>query len=81
MLGHDGVYRSFDGARNILDAVALSPTQIKKILDQMPWNQKTEERFRGVDGQKTLSLPYLLSFPFLSSVAVAYNRLNASYDG
>jgi hypothetical protein len=32
MLGHDDVYRSFD------DAVALSPTQIKQILDRMPWD-------------------------------------------
>jgi hypothetical protein len=55
MLGHDDVYRSFDGARNVLDAVALSPTQIKQILDRMPWDQETEERFQGVDGRKALS--------------------------
>jgi len=50
-LGSDGVFRSFDSNRDVVDAIALSPQQIKKILDQMPWDKETEEKFRGVDGR------------------------------
>ncbi len=50
-------YRFFNGVRNVLDAVALSPAQIKQMLERMPWDQETEERFEGVDGRKVLSLP------------------------
>lgn len=37
MLAHDGVMRSFDGTyeRNVIDAVAFSPAQIKSFL-QVP---------------------------------------------
>ncbi|KAH9222371.1 hypothetical protein DL95DRAFT_381197 [Leptodontidium sp. 2 PMI_412] len=54
-LGHDGVMRSFDGTyeRNVIDAVGLSPAQIKSFLDHfpVPWSQETEDMYRGVDGR------------------------------
>jgi len=57
MLGSDGVMRSFSGpsTRDVLDAVALSPAQIKQYLDRTSWSQETEDRFRGVDGRKVTS--------------------------
>lgn len=61
-VGRDGVFRSFDGQRNVVDAIALSPQQIKKMLDRMPWDQETEEKFRGIDGRAVrLLLPVILS--------------------
>ncbi|KAK0114001.1 hypothetical protein ONS95_014244 [Cadophora gregata] len=58
MLGHDGVMRSFDGSyeRNVVDAVAFSPAQIKNFLDRFPepWSQETEDKFRGVDGRNVV---------------------------
>lgn len=50
----DGVLRSFDGPfeRNVIDAVGLSPTQIKQMLDMYPWTQEKEDMYRGVDGRK-----------------------------
>ena len=55
-LGGDGVLRSFDGSydRNVLDAVCFSPSQIKQLLDKMPWSQEKEDEFRGVDGRKVV---------------------------
>lgn len=50
--------RSFSGpaTRNVLDAVGLSPAQIKRYLDNSgePWSQETEDKFRGVDGRKVI---------------------------
>ena len=56
MLGDDGVMRSFTGpsTRDVLDAVPLSPAQIKQYLDMRPWTQEAEDRFRGVDGRKVV---------------------------
>lgn len=53
-LGGDGVLRSFDGPyeRNVIDAVGLSPYQIKQLLDTRPWSQEQEDKFRGVNGRK-----------------------------
>lgn len=36
----------------IYDAVPLSPEMMKILLDQEPWSQEKEDRFRGVDGRK-----------------------------
>jgi len=56
MLCDDGVMRFFTGpsTRDVLDAVPLSPTQIKQYLDLGPWTQEQEDRFRGVDGRKVV---------------------------
>ncbi|KAK5633863.1 hypothetical protein RRF57_009577 [Xylaria bambusicola] len=46
-LGYDGVLRTFDNERNVLDAVGLNPTQIREYYDglQMP------ERLLAADGR------------------------------
>ncbi|KAI1354000.1 hypothetical protein F5Y01DRAFT_274945 [Xylaria sp. FL0043] len=46
-LGYDGVLRTFDKERNVLDAVGLNPTQIREYYDglQMP------ERLLTADGR------------------------------
>lgn len=46
-LGYDGVLRTFDNERNVLDAVGLNPTQIREYYDglQMP------ERLLTADGR------------------------------
>jgi hypothetical protein len=49
-LGTDGIMRSLTTDRDVIDAVALSPRLIKAHLDRMPFDQKTEDTFRGVDG-------------------------------
>lgn len=53
MLGKDGIYRSLDADRNVVDAVACTPPLIKALLDRMPYDAETEKSFRGVDGTKT----------------------------
>lgn len=50
-LGSDGVFRSFTGSREVIGAVPFSPGLIKALLDRMPFEQETEDRFRGVDGR------------------------------
>jgi hypothetical protein len=52
-LGSDGVLRSFDGPfkHTVIDAVGLSPQQIKELLDKQEWSQSVEDKFRGVDGR------------------------------
>lgn len=35
----------------MIDAVRLSPAQIKESLDRFPFDQAIEDRFRGVDGR------------------------------
>lgn len=50
--------RSFDGTydRNVLNAIALSPAQIKSYLDSfpVPWSQEVEDMHRGVDGRDVI---------------------------
>jgi hypothetical protein len=51
-LGSDGVVRvwHFD-LWHVIDAVGLSPLQIKEWLERRPFDQAQEDRFRGVDGR------------------------------
>ena len=46
-LGYDGVLRTFDKERNIVDAVGLNPTQIREYHDGRPMH----ERFLTADGR------------------------------
>lgn len=46
-LGYDGVLRTFDNERNVLDAVGLNPTQIREYYDGLPM----PERFLTADGR------------------------------
>ena len=50
-LGGDGVFRSFTEPREVIDALPFSPNLIKALLDRMPFEQETENAFRGVDGR------------------------------
>jgi hypothetical protein len=47
-LGYDGVLRTFDAERNVLDAVGLNPTQIREYYEGRP----IPERFLTSDGSK-----------------------------
>lgn len=51
-LGTDGVVRvwHFD-TWEVIDAVGLSPAQIKEWLERRPFDQAKEDKFRGVDGR------------------------------
>ncbi|MAD87975.1 MAG: hypothetical protein CL912_33860 [Deltaproteobacteria bacterium] len=64
-LGSDGVLRSFDGPykHNVIDAIGLSPTQIKELLDSGQWSQETEDKFRGVDGRNVTDPKALFECP------------------
>ncbi|KAM5365721.1 hypothetical protein ACJA88_012457 [Fusarium oxysporum] len=46
-LGYDGVLRTFDAERNILDAIGLNLTQIREYYDGLPM----PERFLTADGR------------------------------
>jgi hypothetical protein len=46
-LGYDGVLRTFDDERNVLDAVGLNPTQIREYYDGLPM----PERLLTADGR------------------------------
>ncbi|KAK3345120.1 hypothetical protein B0H65DRAFT_508888 [Neurospora tetraspora] len=46
-LGYDGVLRTFDAERNVLDAVGLNPAQIREYYDGLP----LPERLRTADGR------------------------------
>ncbi|EWG50716.1 hypothetical protein FVEG_09855 [Fusarium verticillioides 7600] len=46
-LGFDGVLRTFDAERNVLDAVGLNPAQIREYYDGLPM----PERFLTADGR------------------------------
>lgn len=48
-LGYDGVLRTFDNERNVLDAVGLNPTQIREYYDSRPM----PERLLTADGRNT----------------------------
>lgn len=50
-IGEGGVFRNFDGSYNVIDAKRFSPAQIKELLDQMPFDQRVEDKFRDVDGR------------------------------
>ncbi|KAH6970233.1 hypothetical protein DER45DRAFT_590571 [Fusarium avenaceum] len=47
-LGYDGVLRSFDLERNVVDAVGLNPTQILEYYEGVPM----PDRFLTADGRK-----------------------------
>ncbi|WAO97288.1 Hypothetical protein NCS54_01501000 [Fusarium falciforme] len=46
-LGYDGVLRTFDNERNVLDAVGLNPAQIRDYYDGLPM----PERLLTADGR------------------------------
>ena len=46
-LGLDGVLRTFDAERNVLDAVGLNPAQIREYYDGLPLHEK----LRTADGR------------------------------
>lgn len=56
-LGTDVVYRIYhssfyySSSCKIIDAVRLSPAQIKEVLDLRPFDQATEDQFRVIDGR------------------------------
>lgn len=52
-LATDGVLRSFDGDRNVLDYKPLSPDEIALVLDEWPPTLHSQLRrmFYGVDGR------------------------------
>ena len=47
-LGYDGVFRTFDAERNVLDAVGLNPAQIREYYEGRPMPQ----RFLTSDGSQ-----------------------------
>lgn len=51
-LGDDGVFRFLDADRNIHHATPLRPALIKALLDRLPYDEKAEKRYRGVDGTR-----------------------------
>jgi len=46
-LGYDGVLRSFDEERNVVDAIGLNPTQIREYYEDLP----LPKRFLAADGR------------------------------
>ncbi|KAH7305618.1 hypothetical protein BKA65DRAFT_520631 [Rhexocercosporidium sp. MPI-PUGE-AT-0058] len=64
-LGSDGVLRSFSGPykHDVIDAIGLSPRQIKELVDLEPWTQEKEDKFRGVDGRKVTDRQQLFEPP------------------
>lgn len=46
----DGIMRSLTADRDVVNAVPLSSRHIKAFLDRMPFVQKMEDEYRGVDG-------------------------------
>ena len=62
-LGTDGVVRvwHFDNWE-VIDAVRLSPAQIKEWLERKPFDQAKEDTWRGVDG-RGVSEEYLFNPP------------------
>ncbi|KAH7020730.1 uncharacterized protein B0I36DRAFT_320680 [Microdochium trichocladiopsis] len=46
-LGYDGVLRSFDEERNVVDAVGLNPIQIREYYENFP----LPKRFLAADGR------------------------------
>lgn len=64
-MGSDGVLRSFSGPykHDVIDAIGLSPSQIKELLDLRPWSQEIEDKFRGVDGRQVTDYQALSNPP------------------
>ncbi|KAF8863992.1 hypothetical protein BDZ45DRAFT_669922 [Acephala macrosclerotiorum] len=54
VLGTDGVLRGFDDNRTVIDAIRLSPSLIKEMLDRHEWSQEIEDKYCGVDGTKVV---------------------------
>ena len=52
VLGPDGVLRTLTPDCDVIDAIGLPPRLIKAFLDRTPFDQKTEDMFRGADGTK-----------------------------
>ncbi|KAG7422201.1 hypothetical protein Forpe1208_v001854 [Fusarium oxysporum f. sp. rapae] len=46
-LGYDGVLRTFDAERNVLDAIGLNPAQVREYYEGLPM----PERFLTADGR------------------------------
>ncbi len=53
-LGSDGIVHSFDGAyeRNVVDAVGLSPSQIKQMVYRQEWSQRQRISSAALMGEK-----------------------------
>ncbi|KAJ5982398.1 hypothetical protein N7451_012498 [Penicillium sp. IBT 35674x] len=49
-IGTDGVLRSVNLEREVIDAIGLPPRLIKAFLDRFPYNEELEVRFRNSDG-------------------------------
>jgi hypothetical protein len=48
----------------VIDAIGLSPSQIKTFLDTSePWSQEREAQLRGVDGRKVITHEALFTPP------------------
>lgn len=47
----------------VYDGLPMSPDLIKAYLDRKPWNQETEDRFRGVDGRSVPQEQWLQPLP------------------
>jgi hypothetical protein len=52
VMGTDGVLRSMETNRDIVDAIGLPTRLIKAYLDRFAFDQETEDMFRGADGTK-----------------------------
>ena len=52
VMGPDGVLRTLTPDCDVIDAIGLPPRLIKAFLDRTPFDQKTEDMFRGADGTK-----------------------------
>ena len=65
MLGTDGVMRSFSGpfTRDVIDAVALSPDQIKLYLERSSMAKEVGDKFHGVDGRNVVDYEALYHPP------------------
>lgn len=51
-LGVDGVVRCYHSDTfEVIDAVRMSPAEIKEFLDRGTFDQAKEDKFRGVDGR------------------------------
>jgi hypothetical protein len=50
-IGVDGVLRVYHSdSFEVIDAIRMSPSDIKTFLDRLPFDQAKEDKYRGVDG-------------------------------